>query len=120
MRVHTMKIDKDVFYLCRINEDGKTFQEPIKIVATFNATNSNGDILAYGSSYPEYARTQEAITDILMSVKANDRVYYRKELPKVHNIYQTNKEDANFIVSGEPTMSKNTIDIRYKRIPNRR
>lgn len=118
MRLHTMDIDKDKFYLCRRNLDN-TYQEPIEIFATFMPTNQDGDILAYGSSFPEYARTKEAFTDILGTIKANDKVYYGKELPEIHDKTQTTKSSANFIVSGEPTKTKYTIDIRYKRLPNR-
>lgn len=118
MRVHTMRINKEIFYLCRQNDD-KTYQEPIKIIATFSPTTQEGDIVAYGSKFPEYARTQEAYNDLLGSIKANDKIYYGKPLPLEHDKTQTTKTSANFIVSGQPTITKNTIDIRYRKIPNR-
>lgn len=118
MRAYSMNINKEKFYLCRVKQDG-TYEAPIPIKATFMPTNLEGDILAYGSEYTEYARTQEAITPTLDTIKVDDKVYYKKDLPAVHDVEQTSKSSANFIVSGKPTKTKNTIDIRYKRIPNR-
>lgn len=117
-RILSMNINKDKLYVCK-KLDNNLYQEPKLIIANIMPTNQDGDIIAYGSSFPEYARIKQAITKELEEIKANDKVYYSKEPPIKHDATQASTKSANFIVSGMPTITKNTIDIRLKRIPNR-
>lgn len=118
MRKISMNINKDTIYVCS-KITSKSYAEPTKEMVNIQPTNQDGDILVYGTNYSEYARIIDGDVSKLDYIKENDKVYYAKALPTTHDIAQTSQTSANFFVSGRPTVTKNVIDIRLKRISSR-
>lgn len=88
-------------------------------MANVMPANSDGDILAYGIAYPEYLKVKGDSNLLLSAVSEGDKVYFRKEIPTLHDSSQTTRTSANFVVTSRPIVTKNTIDITLKRIQDR-
>lgn len=118
MRIPTMAINKVELWWCR-KLTASSYAAPVRVLANAMPTNSDGDILAYGASFPEYLRLKGDLNASLSGVSEDDKFYFRKDLPETHDATQTTTTSANFFVSSRPIITKHTVDITLKRIPNR-
>lgn len=106
-------VNKSDIWLCK-KLTSTSWAEPIKLRLNVMPTNSDGDIFAYGKDYPQYLRIKCTTSESNL-IKAEDRIYFRKIPPLVHNPTQNNpKEDTNYIVTAQPSVSLNVADIRLK------
>lgn len=112
-----MDINKQIVYLCKKNIEN--FDEPIKLKVSITTLNDEQDIIQYGLKNNKYAVIKQPRNDILDSIKAGDRFYFRKELPEIHDSKQFSKDGANYEVSAEPTKTINIIKIELKGLPNK-
>jgi len=113
-----MDLLKSEIYLCRQTSQ-RVFSAPVKIMANVMPANSDGDILAYGIAFPEYLKIRGDLNADLSVIQENDKMYFRKDLPAVHDTSQTTKTSANFFVSSRPIVTKHNIEITLKRIQDR-
>jgi hypothetical protein len=118
MNLPSMNINKQEFYWCKRVSNG-LYTAPVYLTANIMPTNSDGDIVMYGEKYPEYLRVKGFITDEITQILEKDRIYFRKDIPDVHDITQTTNTSANFEVASRPIISKSTVEILLKRIENR-
>ena len=106
--------NKRKLYLCKEYQDGdiSKFREPVEIKINYQATNSEGDLIALGMDFPIYIRIK---ADMSMKnvFKAGDRVYIN-EKPK--NMFDGLCKDADYEVDSDPLVSLNTVEITLKKL----
>ena len=106
--------NKRKLYLCKEYQDGEIskFQEPIELKVNYQATNSEGDLIALGMDFPMYIRIK---TDTRFSgvFKAGDRVYINA-VPSIS--FDPLCKDADYEVDSDPIVSLNTIEITLKKL----
>lgn len=100
--------------LCNCYQDGyiTKFTEPKDILINYQATNSEGDLIALGMDFPKYIRIKADISYRDM-FHANDRVYISIEPSKP---FDTLCKDADYEVDSDPIISLNSIEITLKRL----
>ncbi len=118
MNIPTMRINKQEFYWCKKNSNS-SYNAPVRLLANIMPTNSDGDIVAYGTSYPEYLRIKGDLNTELGLISEEDKIFFRKAIPSTHDVTQTTKTSANFFISARPIQSMSTVEITMKRIPDR-
>lgn len=118
MKIPSLKMNMSPFYYVS-SVTLTNYLPPERMTANVMPTNSAGDIISLGVTFPDYLRIKQSITDDLLKFKPNDKIYWNKPLPLIHSITQSTPESANYIVIGRPTITKNIIDIRLKIITGR-
>lgn len=106
--------NKRTLYLCTEYQDGyiSKFKKPIPIRLNYQATNSEGDLVALGMDYSKYIRIK---TDLQYSntFHAKDRVYINT---KPSYPFDELCKDADYEVDSEPIVSLNVVEITLKRL----
>ena len=115
----TMAINKEKIYVCTGSSDNTIYSSPVMELAVVMPISVNGDVYNYGENYSEYAKLVDGNISHFSYIKENDRIYYKKTIPTTHDVSQTTESSANYFVSGTPMISKNLIEIKLKKIPNR-
>lgn len=112
-----LKRNKRLLYLCKEYQDGniRKFDKPLPIKINYQATNSDGDLIALGLDYPMYIRIK-ADLEYANTFHPKDRIY-------IKNIPETDDEkfdalckDADYEVDVDPIVSLNFVEIRLKRL----
>ena len=113
--MRTLKRNKRTIYLCTEYEDNgiAKYHEPQKIKLNYQATNSDGDLIALGLDYPKYMRIK---TDLKYAdtFHPKDRVYI-KVIPNAESFNALCK-DADYEVDSDPRVSLNVVEITLKRL----
>lgn len=93
------------------NEISK-FKKPMCIMANYQVTNSEGDLVALGMDFPMYIRIK---TDVNLKhwFKAGDRVYINTEPAQP---FDGLCKDADYEVDSDPIVSLNTVEITLKKL----
>lgn len=113
-----MGINKTIIYLC--SQITKTdYDEPIQLSVNIMPSSEDANIETQGLKKIQYLKIKQSINKDLLKIKYNDRIYYKKNLPLVHDRTQTKQDSANFYVMADPVITKNTIEIKLKSILNR-
>lgn len=109
-----LKRNKRTLYLCKEYQDGEItkFTEPVEIRINYQATNSEGDLIALGMEYPMYMRIKSDITHA-KTFNAGDRVYINA-LPSTP--FDELCKDADYEVDSDPIVSLNIVEITLKRL----
>lgn len=109
--------NKQDIWLCK-KTSKTTWAEPKKYKLNIMRVTSDGEIVAFGSTFPEnlICVCPKNISKIFSD---GDRVYYNKTPPKIHNNLQNSKDDANFQVNQLPLESINTCEIRLQYLKGR-
>lgn len=109
--------NKQTIWLCKKTSD-TTWATPKKYSINVMRVNDDGEIMAYGSTFPENLVCVCPKT-VSKNFSTGDRVYFNKKPPRTHNELQNKKEDANFTVNSKPTDSLNTSEIRLTYLKGR-
>ena len=109
-----LKRNKRTLYLCTEYQDGNIskFNPPIALSLNYQATNSEGDLVALGMDYPKYVRIK---TDLEYAniFHAKDRVYIKVVPSKTFDVLC---KDADYEVDSEPIVSLNVVEVTLKRL----
>lgn len=92
-----------------------TWAEPVKKIVNIIPANSEAEIQAFGQEYIKYFRIKCSEL-YAKGFSVDDRVYFKKKLPTVHNPTQSKPEDANFNVQLPPLSTINVGTIYLKSI----
>ena len=114
--MRTLKRNKRELYLCKRYLDNgiEKFYEPVLMSINYEPVNSSEQITAFGINYSRYLIAKTDI-DIGSQFSAGDRCYIYVTPPSIHDVLC---ENADYIVSGEPTSTLNNMEIRFKRLSN--
>lgn len=105
-----LSTNKQTIWLCK-QTSATTWAEPKQYSINVMRVSENGEIMAYGSTFPDNL-VCVCPKNISKDFYKGDRVYFNKTPPSKHNEFQNNKEDANYIVNSKPTDSLNVSEIR--------
>lgn len=110
-----LKRNKRTLYLCTEYQDDdiSKFHEPQELKMNYQATNSDGDLIALGMDFPKYIRIK---TDIKYAntFHAKDRIYI-KNIPNISN-FNVLCKDADYEVDSDPIVSLNVVEVTLKRL----
>ena len=106
--------NKRLLYLCNHYQAGNKmlFTEPIAININYQATNSDGDLIALGLDFPMYIRIKTDI-DVATQFHPKDRIYIKNSPPST---FDTLCKDADYEVDSEPIISLNSAEITLKKL----
>ena len=109
-----LKRNKRLIYLCNRYQDGRIvkYDSPIELKINYQATNSEGDLIALGLDYPMYIRLKMDIS-LGRKFKAHDRVYI-STMPS--NPFDELCKDADYEVESDPIISLNTAEVTLKKL----
>ena len=112
--MRNLRRNKKKLYLCQIyGSNGiDKFKEPIELYEDYQPTNSSGDLISIGMSYPLYLRIKTNIIEKDL-FHPNDRLYVYKDPPKEHDVLC---KDADYEVYKEPLFYINEGEIMLKRL----
>ena len=109
-----MQRNKRKLYLCNRYQDNLIvrYTEPKELNVNYQATNSEGDLIALGLDFPMYMRIKtELSTGALF--KAGDRIYIKsKPLEDRDGLCK----DADYEVDSDPIVSLNSVEITLKKL----
>lgn len=88
------------------------YTTPKLLKLNYQATNSEGDLIALGMDFPMYIRIK---TDITYSntFKAGDRFYINT---KPSNPFDVLCKDADYEIDSDPIVSLNTVEITLRKL----
>ena len=127
-----LKRNKRTIYLCTEYQDGDIakYNEPQKIKVNYQATNSDGDLIALGLDYPKYMRIKADLKyDGVFHPK--DRVYIKASPISTRTVTVDNNgvsetrteeyfdnlcKNADYEVDSDPRVSLNVVEITLKRL----
>lgn len=109
-----LKRNKRTLYLCAEYQDGyiSKFKKPVAININYQATNSDGDLVALGMDYSKYVRIKTDLQHANM-FHAKDRIYINV-IPE--EPFDGLCKDADYEVDSEPIVSLNSVEITLKRL----
>lgn len=109
-----LKRNKRIIYLCNRYQNDRIvkYKLPVEIKVNYQATNSEGDLIALGLDYPMYIRLKVDIPFGEM-FKANDRVYINE---KPSEPFDELCKDADYEVDSDPIISLNVAEITLKKL----
>ena len=112
--MRSMIRNKRKLYLCNRYQEGliTKYGEPIELDVNYQATNSEGDLIALGLNFPMYIRIKTDL-DVGAMFKANDRVYINTEPSAT---FDGLCKDADYEVDSDPIMSLNSAEITLKKL----
>ena len=110
-----LKRNKRSLYLCNGYQDGDImkFESPVEIKVNYQATNSDGDLIALGLDFPKYIRIK---TDLKYAntFHPKDRVYIKNK--PIINPFNVLCKDADYEVDSDPIVSLNVVEVTLKRL----
>lgn len=110
-----LKRNKRSLYLCVAYQDENImkFRNPTEIKVNYQATNSDGDLIALGLDFPKYIRIK---TDLKYkdTFHPKDRVYI-KNIPTADS-FNVLAKDAEYEVDSDPRVSLNVVEVTLKRL----
>lgn len=124
-----LKRNKRVIYLCKEYQDGDIakYHEPQKIKINYQATNSDGDLIALGLDFPKYIRIK-ADLKYANTFHPKDRIYVNAVptttklttivdgVEKEIETYDELCKGADYEVDSDPIVSLNVVEITIKRL----
>ena len=109
-----LKRNKRLIYLCNRYQDGQIvkYTLPMELNINYQATNSEGDLIALGLDFPMYIRLKMDIPFGEM-FSAHDRVYINHE-PAAE--FDELCKDADYEVDSDPIISLNVAEVTLKKL----
>lgn len=106
--------NKRELYLCTEYQENdlSKYHSPILLKLNYQATNSEGDLIALGMDYPMYIRIKTD-TQYKNTFKAGDRVYIGI---KPNQPFDELCKDANYEVDSDPIVSLNVVEVTLKKL----
>ena len=116
--MRSLERNKRQIYICTRYQDGMIakYKKPTPLMANYQYTNSEGDLIALGLDFPMYIRIKADITD-LSNFHANDRVYVDITPSQP---FDGLCKDANYEVDSDPIVSLNSIEVTLKKLSGKR
>ena len=110
-----LKRNKRTIYVCEEYEDNDIakYHAPQKMKVNYQATNSDGDLIALGLNFPKYIRIKADLKDA-DSFHPKDRVYINAVPDEEH--FDILCKDADYEVDSDPIVSLNAVEITLKRL----
>lgn len=110
-----LKRNKRNVYLFEAYQDGNImkFRNPQEIKVNYQATNSDGDLVALGLDFPKYIRIK-ADLKYANTFHPKDRVYIKNQ-PNMLD-FDALCKDADYEVDSDPIVSLNVVEITLKRL----
>lgn len=106
--------NKRKLFVCNEYQDEEIskFKKPVEILVNYQATNSEGDLIALGMDFPMYVRIKADMSckDLF---NAGDRVYINK---KPAEPFDELCKDADYEVDSDPIVSLNIVEITLKKL----
>lgn len=112
--MRTLLRNKRDIYLCQKYQDGNLtkFKEPISLKENYVPTNSSGDLIAIGMTYPKYLRIKTDVSEKKL-YHPKDRVYVYKKPPEQHDVLC---KDADYEVYKQPSIYINEMEVMLYRL----
>ena len=124
-----LKRNKRTIYLCEEYQDGDIakYRDPQKIKINYQATNSDGDLIALGLDFPKYIRIK-ADLKYANTFHPKDRVFIKTTpTPQTMTVVVDDEEqeierydplckDAEYEVDSDPIVSLNIVEVTLKRL----
>lgn len=108
-----MRNKRELYWCSEYEENGiSKYTEPEKMRANYQATNSEGDLIALGMDFPMYIRVKVDITDA-HKFKAGDRFYIGVKPNKTFDVLA---KDADYEIDSDPIISLNSVEITLKKL----
>lgn len=109
-----LKRNKRTIFVCNHYQDGNIvkFKNPVEIKLNYQATNSEGDLIALGMDFPMYVRIKANLEDKDI-FHAEDRVYIMRKPSEPFNVLC---KDADYEVDSDPIISLNSIEVTLKKL----
>lgn len=106
--------NKRTIYVCQHYQDNNMikFKDPILFKINYQATNSDGDLIALGMDFPMYIRIKGDLKDKDM-FHSKDRIYIEN---KPSDPFNPLCKDADYEVDSDPIISLNSIEVTLKRL----
>lgn len=106
--------NKRKLYWCSQYQDNNIskYTAPKTLALNYQATNSEGDLIALGMDFPMYIRIK---ADVIYAntFKAGDRFYINKEPKKPFDVLC---KDADYEIDSDPIVSLNTVEITLRKL----
>lgn len=114
-----LKRNKRTLYVCNGYQDGniKKYTEPTELNLNYQATNSDGDLIALGENFPMFVRIKADI-QYANYFKAGDRVYINS-IPDFET-FDVLCKDADYEVTSDPLISLNSVEVNLKKLSGKR
>lgn len=112
--MRNLRRNKKLLYLCQKYKDDLLikYKEPIPLYMNYEPTNSSGDLISLGMSYPMYLRIKTDISN-KDTFHPKDRLYIYKDKPEKHDVLC---KDADYEVYKEPMTYINEVEVMLKRL----
>ena len=109
-----LKRNKRIIYLCQGYEEKGIlkFNTPQKIKINYQATNSDGDLIALGLDFPKYIRIKSDLK-YNNTFHPKDRIYIKAEPSTPFDVLC---KDADYEVDSDPRVSLNVVEVTLKRL----
>lgn len=104
---------REVYWCSEYQENNiSKYKNPKQIRLNYQATNSEGDLVALGMDFPMYIRIKADIC-YQNTFKAGDRFYIGIKPNKPFDVLC---KDANYEVDSDPIVSLNIVEITLKKL----
>lgn len=109
-----LRRNKRLIYLCNRYQDGVIvkYNKPEELKVNYQATNSEGDLIALGLDFPMYIRLKVDI-EIGKKFSAHDRVYINTNPA---DPFDELCKDADYEVDSDPIISLNVAEVTLKKL----
>lgn len=106
--------NKRPLYLCSEYQDNEIskFKKPVLMRVNYQATNSEGDLIALGMDFPKYMRIKVDL-ELANTFKAGDRIYIKNTPTEPFDVLC---KDADYEVDSDPIISMNSVEITLKKL----
>ena len=106
--------NKRTLYWCSEYEENNIskYTNPKALKLNYQATNSEGDLIALGKDFPMYIRIKTDVGYAGM-FKAGDRFYINTKPATPFNVLC---KDADYEIDSDPIVSLNTIEITLRKL----
>lgn len=109
-----LRRNKRTLYWCSGYQENNIakYKNPVELRLNYQATNSEGDLIALGENYPMYIRIK---TDISYAnvFKAGDRFYVNVKPATPFNVLC---KDADYEIDSDPLVALNTVEITLRKL----
>ena len=106
--------NKRKLYWCSEYQDGNLskYKDPVELTLNYQATNSEGDLIALGMDFPMYIRIKADISH-KDKFKAGDRFYINHEPAKPFDVLC---KDADYEIDSDPIVSLNVVELTLRKL----
>lgn len=106
--------NKRTLYWCSEYQENNIskYKNPVELKLNYQATNSEGDLIALGENFPMYIRIKTD-TNYASMFKAGDRIYINN---KPATPFDVLCKDADYEIDSDPLVSLNTVEVTLRKL----